>query len=239
MYPPSVTPTVALFDVDGTLIDAGGAGRRSLEEAFRQVVGHDEGLAFSFAGGTDLAIIAEGLRRSAVDEADFESSRRAVAEAYLRRLPDEVNAARGYEVFPGVSWLLQAAVRVEGLAVGLGTGNLRDGATIKLDRGGLNHFFSFGGFGSDHEDRPEILRVGAERGAAELGLPLEACRVVVIGDTPRDVSAALAIDADCVGVGTGSSSPEELLSCGATCAFADLEAEGARQAILQRCQQQG
>lgn len=239
MYPPSVTPTVALFDVDGTLIDVGGAGRRALEQAFREVIGHDRGLAFSFAGRTDLSIIREGLRRSEIAAGDErERAERTIVEAYLRRLPDEVTASPSYQVFPGVIMLLQAAIATQGLAVGLGTGNLRRGAEIKLDRGGLSHFFSFGGFGSDHEERAEILRVGAERGAAELGVPLEDCRVVVIGDTPRDVGAALAIDADCVGVGTGSSSPEELLACGATCAFENLRAEGARQAILQQCREE-
>ncbi len=237
MYTPSVRPTVALFDVDGTLIDAGGAGRRSLEQAFRQVVGDDRGLSFSFAGQTDLAIIREGLRQSAVDDVVREEKEGAIIEAYLRHLPEEVNASPGYEVFPGVTLLLQAAAQVEGLVVGLGTGNLRHGAKIKLDRGGLWPFFSFGGFGSDDEDRAAILRVGAKRGAETLGIPVSDCRVVVIGDTPRDVNAALAIDADCVGVGTGSSSPEELLSCGATCAFADLEAEGALQSILEPCRE--
>ena len=238
MYPPSRrTPTVLLFDIDGTLVDAGGAGRRALERAFIEVMGDCDGLTFTFAGRTDLAIIAEGLRRAGVDPRSDElaDKKARVAEAYLVYLAEEVTASPGYQVFPGVVEILQEASREPSVAVGLGTGNLQPGAEIKLQRGGLNHFFAFGGFGSDHEARDELLRVGAQRGAAHLDEHLEDCRVVVIGDTPRDVTAALAIDADCVGIGTGASSPEELLSCGATCAFADLSAEGARQAILLAC----
>ena len=88
--------------------------------------------------------------------------------------------------------------------MGLGTGNIREGARVKLSRVGLFERFSFGGFGCDHEDRAALIRRGAERGAEQLGLPLSECRVVVIGDTPKDVAAALACGGECVGVGTGA-----------------------------------
>jgi phosphoglycolate phosphatase-like HAD superfamily hydrolase len=92
--------------------------------------------------------------------------------------------------------------------------------------------FAFGGFGSDAEDRTELLRHGAERGAKHLGVALAECRVVVIGDTPKDVAAAQGIGAECVGVGTGTYTPQELLECGATAAFPSLSAPGALAALL-------
>src|SRR6185436_15306118 len=114
----------------------------------------------------------------------------------------------------------------DGIAIGLGTGNLRRGAELKLERAGLAQHFTFGGFGCDHEDRPAIVRIGAERGAALLGTTLDACRVVVIGDTPRDVEAARAIGADSLAVATGGIPPDELSAAGATWALPDLAQPG-------------
>jgi phosphoglycolate phosphatase-like HAD superfamily hydrolase len=124
------------------------------------------------------------------------------------------------------------AGRQAGHAVGLGTGNLRAGAQVKLERVSAYHYFPFGGFGCDAEVRSEVIRVGAERGAEQLGKPLSDCRVVVIGDTPKDVAAAQALGAESIGVGTGPYSPEALLDCGASHAFADLSAPGALEALL-------
>lgn len=93
---------------------------------------------------------------------------------------------------------------------------------MKLERGGLHERFAFGGFGSDHEDRAQLLAIGAERGAAQLGRPLRECRIIVIGDTPRDVAAARAIGAECLGVGTGRHDAASLLASGAHEALDDL-----------------
>src|SRR5690606_10952728 len=114
------------------------------------------------------------------------------------------------------------------------TGNIREGARLKLERVAFFEPFRFGGFGCDHEDRAELIRIGAKRGAAQLGAPLAECRVVVIGDTPKDVAAARAIGAESIGVGTGSYRPDELLACGATYAFADFTDSAALPALLGR-----
>jgi len=135
------------------------------------------------------------------------------------------------KVLAGIEAALDASAAA-GAAVGLGTGNLRDGARLKLSRVGLHERFAFGGFGCDDEARPALLRVGAERGAQALGAPLGACRVVVIGDTPRDVAAAQAIGAECIAVATGSFSTEALRACSPSWVFRDLAAEGAIPALL-------
>ncbi|HSO32352.1 MAG TPA: HAD hydrolase-like protein, partial [Labilithrix sp.] len=118
------------------------------------------------------------------------------------------------------------------IALGLGTGNVKRGAYAKLARGALDAPFAFGGFGCDAEDRTELLRVGAGRGAAALGVPLADCRVVVIGDTPKDVAAARGIGAECIGVGTGGFAPAALRDLGAQNAFATLEEDGVREALF-------
>jgi phosphoglycolate phosphatase-like HAD superfamily hydrolase len=153
---------------------------------------------------------------------------------YVEILKVEVAAADAakYRLHAGMSEALTAGHEAH-CAVGLGTGNLREGARVKLERVGVYHRFAFGGFGCDAEDRTEVILRGAERGAEALGVPRERCRVVVIGDTPKDVAAARGIGAESIGVGTGSYSPEALLECGASHAFADLRSPGAIDALLE------
>jgi phosphoglycolate phosphatase len=146
----------------------------------------------------------------------------AILDAYLAVLPDELARAAGFHVKPGVEALLAALVGRDDCAVGLGTGNLRAGAMLKLEHARLAAHFGFGGYACDAADRAELLRIGAARGAALLGAAPDACRVVVIGDTPRDVAAARAIGAACVGVGTGGCTPQALRAAGADVAFDDL-----------------
>jgi phosphoglycolate phosphatase len=234
LAPPMMRPTILLFDIDDTLITTGGAGRRALHRAFCEILGERDWLPFSLAGMTDRSIVRRALREAG--RRDDEEVIDSILAAYLVRLAPEVATAEEYAVLPGVVQVLDVLAQhlSGGCAVGLGTGNIEPGARIKLARGGLDRRFAFGGFGSDHEVRAEILRAGARRGAVHLGRPVEACRVVAVGDTPRDVEAALAIGAECVGVGTGAHSPEELRAAGAQAAFADLAAGGALEAVLGR-----
>jgi phosphoglycolate phosphatase len=225
-------PTVFLFDIDGTLISTGGAGRRSMEAAFRDAHGA-RGVAaieFSFAGMTDQSIVRTGLRTLESEAHDDAVNR--LLDAYLVRLADEIQRTDTYRVHPGVTSILEWLPQRERSAIGLGTGNVRKGAYAKLARGALDGAFPFGGFGCDAEDRTELLRVGAQRGAAMLGVPLAECRIVVIGDTPKDVAAAHGIGADCIGVGTGGFDPRALLELGAFAAFATLAEERVREALL-------
>lgn len=226
-------PTVLLFDVDGTLVTTGGVGRRALEIAFERSFGRrDACRTFRLDGMTDRAIVRTGMRAIGVEPAEALIDR--VLVEYLLVLAEEVAAAPDatYRVHPGMAETLDRARARREVAVGLGTGNIREGARIKLDRVGIYDRFPFGGFGCDAEDRTELIHRGAERGAALLGAPLAECRVVVIGDTPKDVWAAQAIGAECVGVGTGSFSPEQLVAAGATRAFATLATPEAMDVVL-------
>ena len=225
-------PTVLLFDIDGTLITSGGAGRRAMERAFETLHGSREACRFRFDGMTDLQIARQTLVTLGV-----EPTREAMDESiryYLRFLVEEIERTdhAAYRLHEGVTQAL-AAARSRGCGIGLGTGNVQEGARLKLERVGVFGEFAFGGFGSDAEDRTQLLRHGAERGARHLGVSLDACRVVVIGDTPKDVAAAQGIFAECIGVGTGSFTPEELRASGANHAFASLSAPGALSALLE------
>jgi phosphoglycolate phosphatase-like HAD superfamily hydrolase len=224
-------PTVFLFDIDGTLITTGGAGRRAMERAFGVVHGRPDAMAFPMDGMTDRLIVRQALVH--ISAVASEAAIDRVLDAYVDVLREEVAACPDdrYRVHAGMREAIDGA-RARGAAVGLGTGNIRVGARVKLERVGLGDAFSFGGFGCDAEARVELIRIGAERGAAELGLSREDCRVVVIGDTPKDVAAAQAIGAECVGVGTGHFVPAELVASGATAAFPDLAHPGAFAALF-------
>ncbi len=228
-------PTVLLFDVDGTLITTAGAGRRAIERAFAvHYKRSDTFRDINFGGMTDRAIVRAGL--GVVGESTsgpgVEATIDTILATYLPILAEEVGRATTIRLHAGIGAALDAAAARSDVALGLGTGNVREGARVKLEHVGVFERFAFGGFGSDHEDRAELIRIGAARGAAALGVAATACRVVVVGDTPKDVAAARAIGAESLGVGTSNWTAAALQDAGATWAFADLAAPGAVHALL-------
>lgn len=221
--------TIVLFDIDGTLVDTGGAGRRAIARAFAELHGRPDACdSIAFGGRTDGYIFAEAAR--AIGVALDAAAHAALVASYLRALEEEVARSEAYLVHEGaVAAVDHAAAR--GHAVGLGTGNLRDGAVVKLRRGGLDGRFAFGGFGCDAHDRPDVLRAGAVRGAARLGRSIDACRVVVLGDTPHDLTAARAIGAISIAVTTGPFDAAALRAAGADVVVDRLDAPEALAAI--------
>ncbi|MEM9194715.1 MAG: HAD family hydrolase [Myxococcota bacterium] len=226
-------PTVVLFDIDGTLVSTGGAGRRAMELAFEEIAGSAAPLrTMSFGGMTDFAIVGTALR--SLDQPADEDAIGAVLDRYIAHLPRELDKTTNYVIHSGVQELLAWLGPQSEMAIGLGTGNIERGARLKLGVGGLNDHFSFGGFGSDAEARAELIRRGAERGATALQVRLEDCRVVVIGDTVRDVTAAHAIGATCVAVGTGGVALHELEEAGARWVVEDLTDPSIRHEVFER-----
>lgn len=207
---------ILLFDVDQTLVNTGGAGIRALNRAFESLFDLADAMdGVSSHGKTDRAIVREiflarGLKTPATEEVLNQ-----VLKSYLRFLPDEVTTSSIYQVLPGISELLRDLSSDSRALVGLATGNVEEGARIKLDRGGLNSFFGFGGFGSDSESRPELVHRAASRGMELLGRKVDPSDVVVIGDTPLDVHAARECGFRSVAVATGRFSGRELAESGA------------------------
>jgi phosphoglycolate phosphatase len=232
----AVKPTVLLFDVDGTLVTTCGAGRRAVERAFELRHGTKDVLSFSFGGMTDKRIVRDALLalgRSFESETALEAEMDATLAFYLTVLTEEVARTR-ISIHEGMEQALDMAQSRKNVALGLGTGNIRKGAEIKLGCVGIYHRFTFGGFGDDSIDRPTLLMVGARRGAATLGVPIEDCRIVVIGDTPKDVAAAKAIGAESIAVATGMNDLAELKGCDPTAAFSTLADRGAEVALFGR-----
>ena len=200
---------LVLFDIDGTLVDTGGAGRRAIEGAARQLYQRPDLFdEVAFDGATDRAICRAALHNleRPFDETEIDR----LLDAYLGLLGAEVERTARYRVYPGVEALALAMERA-GVLLGLGTGNIEPGARLKLERGGLNRFFSFGGFGDDGEERAALLRAGLRRGEDILGH--RARSPWVIGDTPKDHAAAQAVGASVVLVATGRYSFDELAAC--------------------------
>ena len=226
-------PTIALFDIDGTLLRAGGAGRRAVELALCEVLEDDNGSvsleSVEFAGRTDPWIVRTALMQYGVTAND--ALIHEVLRRYVAHLPRELELASAFEVLPGVLSLLAELTARDDVVVGLGTGNTQPAAYAKLARGGLDSFFSFGGFGSDHTDRAELLRTGLSRGLERAGARHGGARVVVIGDTPHDVAAAQAIGAHCVAVSTGGYDGSALEAAGATVVVPDLSSAVVRLAF--------
>jgi phosphoglycolate phosphatase len=226
------SPRILLFDIDGTLLSANGAGKRALSLAFEDVCGRGDAVdGIDFRGMTDALVIEQALATQSGPSRSLHVN--DIYAAYLRHLERELAESRTARVLPGVKSLLDALIARGGqLAIGLGTGNIEPAAYMKVNRVGLGSYFTFGGFGSDHRVRSEIIRIGATRGSLRLGCTLAKCQVVVIGDTFHDIDAALAIGARAVGVGTSGRTPQELLARGATHAFETLQDSAVLAALL-------
>jgi phosphoglycolate phosphatase-like HAD superfamily hydrolase len=205
---------VVLFDVDGTLIDTGGAGGRSWSFAFRDAFGVDGDIRkFSEVGMTDPVVARQTFEGTLGREPTTDEVIRLMMR-YVLRLPEEVASSPGYRVMPGVHDLLERLVGADTL-LGLVTGNIEGAAHIKISRAGLQRFFLFGGYGSDSAVRSDLTRAAIARAEALSGHHIDPSQVLVVGDTPRDIEAAHGAGAIAVGVATGEYSVEQLREGGA------------------------
>jgi phosphoglycolate phosphatase-like HAD superfamily hydrolase len=207
----SLAMRAVLFDVDGTLIKAQGAGRAALARGVARVLGvpldvvRAHARAVDFRGRTDELLIEALVRRAGGDPGPGLDAR--VVAAYLDELVVAL-AEVEVEVLPGVRELLAAFELRDDLAVGLLTGNVREGARRKLEAVGLAWLAARdGGFAEDGRERDALARAAMARLAAQ---GVGAGRVVVIGDTPHDVAAARAIGARAVAVASGWTPRAEL-----------------------------
>ena len=226
------SPLLLLFDVDGTLIRTDGAGVRAFNRGFLEVMGWENALGtFSPAGMTDMAIAQRVARWFRGTDLEPEEMRR-VFDRYLELLPVELSGSgSGYRVLAGIRPFLEKYSHGGELLIGLGTGNLELGARLKLRHGGLEAFFKFGGYGSDAQNRAELLAVGIGRGEALAGGSIPRERVVVIGDTPLDVAAGHAVGAKTLAVATGPFKVAELKACGPDAVVSDFN----EISILETC----
>jgi phosphoglycolate phosphatase-like HAD superfamily hydrolase len=232
-----MTPPFAavLLDIDGTLLRAGGAGRRAFERALQDHHGPVNGAiaALRFDGMTDRGIVRESL--ALLGRPFDEAVCSAILATYVTHLRVEITAP-GYSVLPGVVDLL-VALTARGGRFGLCTGNVADGARVKLAHGGLDAWFDWSpaglhGFAEDGEARERVVAAAVARVAAALERPVAPAEVLIVGDTPRDVAAAHAVGCPALCVATGNYDEAALRAAGADAVVATLEAPEAQALLL-------
>lgn len=212
-----------LFDIDGTLITTGGAGGEAWKRAFVELYGSPLDIReVTESGMTDPEVGRVALQNILGRDPRAKELGAAMGH-YLRHLAAAVEESPGYRVMPGIESLLERLVD-SGMLLGLTTGNVEAAAHIKLARAGLNRFFSFGGYGSDSNQRTELTRCALDRGRLVSGGSLDADSTISVGDTPRDVVAGHGAGIEVVGVATGNFSVEELRQAGANWALESVEA---------------
>jgi phosphoglycolate phosphatase-like HAD superfamily hydrolase len=215
---------ILLFDIDGTLVSTGGAGAVAWRRAFEELHGIPADIGeFTDAGMTDPDVGAQtfeavmGRRPSPTELAKLIQRR-------LEHLPEAIAESEGYKVLPGVPERLRQLSR-DGHLLGLITGNGDGAAAVKLARGDLNRWFTFGAYATAGVDRPGIVRRAVERGEAMLGADVPNEDIFVIGDTPLDITAAHAVDCTAIGVATGRYDKDALREAGADHVLDTLEQE--------------
>ncbi|MFB3818626.1 MAG: HAD family hydrolase [Candidatus Methylomirabilales bacterium] len=203
-----------LFDIDGTLLTAHGAGRLALAEAMRATYGTAGDMdGYDLRGGTDPRIIRDLLTGAGIPAARIQERLQECFDTYVGILEGLLADGHPVELMAGVADVVRGLSRRPDALLGLLTGNIEAGAKAKLRPTGLLPFFRVGAYGSDHADRRRLPAIACERARALVGRAIAYDRVVVIGDTPRDVDCAQACGARAVAVATGHHSPAELECC--------------------------
>jgi phosphoglycolate phosphatase len=216
---------LVLWDIDGTLLNAGGVGRDLYDVVFLQLFGRSLSAYAPMAGRTDRAIILETLILAGVDEP------RRYVDPFIAGLSAQAPLVQSAMVTRGRA--LPGAAAALALVAGHAhqsvlTGNIRPLAEVKLAALGLREGLDLciGAYGDDHEDRAELVQVARRRAADVHGRSLPTSfagrSTVVVGDTPLDISAALYAGARAVGVATGTYSASDLIAAGADAVLLNL-----------------
>ena len=203
---------IVLFDIDGTLLRSGGAGRASMERALTDVFGSPGSSEYHYGGKTDRQIVRDLMRREGFTDEAIDAQMDQLLESYVSGLAGELESrSRTVLVCDGVLELLDALELEKRVVVGLLTGNIESGARAKLTAAGIDPArFRVNAFGSDHELRPELPAVAQRRASELLGIEVQGNRLVIIGDTPADIQCGEAIGARAIAVATGGYSIEQL-----------------------------
>src|SRR5437016_11622179 len=197
-----------LFDIDGTLIHSGGAGVEALKLAFTERFSiHDDLHGIEIAGMTDSGIVISILKKHKIPATNENIT--AFLDSYVHFLSRELPRRKG-NLLPGVLELLQKLKSRKHLVLALLTGNVSRGAQLKLEHYGVWHFFEFGAFADDHQDRNQLGPFARARAKEKHGREFSAAEIDVIGDTPRDIACGKALGARTVAVATGTWSREKL-----------------------------
>lgn len=200
---------VFLFDIDGTLLLSGGAGLKSINRTFKKLYGETYRFETLKADGKTDPIILEELFHQAHKRYPSKEELGQVAEVYCQMMVEEMPLSPRFRLMPGAMEFLEALSDTAGVVMGLATGNLESMAWLKLKQAKMDHFFKFGGFGSDSKIRRELTELSLTKAQSFLQTK-QVDQVFVVGDTIHDVDCAHHIGAKVIAVATGNTSAEEL-----------------------------
>jgi phosphoglycolate phosphatase-like HAD superfamily hydrolase len=216
--------TLVLFDIDGTLMITGGAGSRAIHRACRTLFGEQFEWAPVTVGRLDPQLFADLARHNGID--DPQSHHAAYYEQYLDALRAELAAAGAagqIKLMPGIAALLDRLAARSDVALGIVSGNYHAAAMLKLEAAGLQPArFEHCAFAEDGRARPDLVRAAIERCEQATGHAIRPGRVIVVGDTPRDIDAAHAHQCRSLAVATGRYDVAHLRQAGADRVAPDL-----------------
>lgn len=224
---------LVLFDIDGTLLSAGGISARALSATLLESFGTEGDVAgYDYSGKTDPQIVRELMRGAGIAESEIDRHLPGTLARYQDRLlawlrPEDVVAK------PGVAPLLEALAVDERVTLALLTGNLEPCARAKIEPLDANHHFPFGAYGSDHEDRYRLPAVALERGRTIAGIPFAGPDIVIVGDSIHDVLCGRSLGVRAVAVATGKTPSARLAEVAPHALLGDfMDTEAAVRAIL-------
>ncbi|HEY0255816.1 MAG TPA: HAD hydrolase-like protein, partial [Candidatus Methylacidiphilales bacterium] len=201
--------SLLLWDIDGTLVCTDRAGERALLQAIRELYQLDwkDKLPIDLRGRTDRYILGQLLNHVGREIGPGEENR--LKTAYLSILPRTLPAGKA-RLQPGIQKALDAVQAHPEIHQGLLTGNLEEGARLKLTHLRIWHYFEFGAYADDSANRNELGPFALARAREKLGIDFAPGNVYIIGDTPHDIACGKAIGAKTIAVATGTFSVAEL-----------------------------
>ncbi|MFZ5967881.1 MAG: HAD family hydrolase [Bacillota bacterium] len=209
-----------IWDIDGTLINSRGCGRRAMEKAFHYLYGIENGFAdVNMAGRLDALIVKDAMINHSIDVENLND----FFEVYCKMLEYERQSGDFTELLPGIKTILSRQHPGIQFTHALGTGNIEPGARIKLEPHDINCFFPIGGFGDEAMERWEIIQKAIEKTELMYGHSFDKKDTYVIGDTPFDIGCGKKLQVKSIAIGTGPYSVETLKSYAPDYVFENLE----------------
>lgn len=211
-----------LFDIDGTLINTFRAGQRAADRAFHKLFGIDNVMNGIRTDGLTDPLILKMMFTNTFDREFNGEESESFYQSYIDCLNEELGKLEKINILPGVFELLDHLRTRSDCILALGTGNIEEGAWLKLEHAGLRSYFSTGGFGSDSEKRNKLIEIAIQKASLTYNNSQQFEKVFVIGDTPHDITHGRTAGALTVGVGTGNYSMKELEDSQPDFLFKDL-----------------
>ena len=215
---------IPLFDIDWTLLDKDpkrNIHAEAFSYAYEAIYGVKNPKKINVEGMLDNRIIVKTIVLSGIPEKIAEEKVAEAIEAMKRYFFAHVNEGE-VNSMPGVKELL-SDLKNKNVPLGLLTGNVEAIAWAKLEQAGIKGFFSFGAFGDSALKRTDLIEVARKKAEKALNRTVKKKELVIIGDTPLDISCAKEGDIESIGVASGLYPRLDLEKAGADLVISSLE----------------